>query len=398
VKRVMFVDDELPVLESMRDALRPRRGEWDMTFVESGEQALAELEGSPRDIVVTDLRMPGMDGATLLTTIAERQPATIRIVLSGQAEIETLVRASLAAHRLVAKPCATNELMRIIDRACALNDIADRVELRRAANGAGDLPAAPRVYAELTRLLADPDAGIAEAAAIVEQDVGMSAKLLQLANSAFVGRRSATVGVRDAVAVLGLKAVRALALSTALFGELQVAGGGRFSVDELQRRSVIVARVARIIHGPGPGADDAFSAGLLLDIGLLVLARLEPRRLDDLITEAVATGRTLAEVEDAAGVVGHAEIGAHLLAVWGLPHSIVEIVAHHTAPTGVPAPVFDAVAATHIADAIVTALYPHPLFGDRRMEALDGDHLATLGVGDRLADWMRAAAELADVA
>lgn len=337
----MFVDDDRALLEGMRDALRPRRHEWAMSFVDSGTAALAELKARPCDVVVSDLRMPGMDGASLLAAVAEHQPDAIRIVLSGHASVDTVVRAAAVAHRLVAKPCEAGDLTRIIERACVLHDIADRVELRRTATGAAELPCAPRVYTRLTRLLADPEAGADEAAEIVAQDIAMSARLLQMANSAFFRRRSEIVCVRQAVALVGLNTLRALALATSVYAQLGNGGDGPvpgFSVDELQQRSAQVARVARLVRGHTSDVDDAFSAGLLLDVGLLVLSKQEPARLQDLIATATAEGCTLGAVERARGVVTHAEIGAHLLALWGVPHSIVEAVAHHADPTAIPSP------------------------------------------------------------
>jgi len=393
VKRILFVDDDRPVLDGLRDVLRPRRREWEMVFVDSGAAALSALAAEPCDVVVSDLRMPGMDGATLLAEVAARHPDTIRIVMSGQADVDTVARAAAVAHRLIAKPCETAEIVRIIERSSALHDVAARVERRRLAVGASELPCAPRVYLELTRLLADPNAGAADAAELVAQDIALSAKLLQLANSGFVGRGNAIVNVRQAVALVGLNTLRALAVSVG--AHAQFGDGGRavagFSVDELQRRASQVARVAAIVRGRESDADDAFSAALLLDIGLLVLAQQEPDHLRELMAAAGTDARTLTEVERDRGDVSHAEIGAHLLAVWGLPHSIVEVVAHHADPTAIPSPVFDVAAATFIALAIVDTLHPHAMFGSGGLSALDGDYLDALGVRSRLDEWIEVA-------
>jgi len=396
VKRILFVDDDRPLLDGLRDALRSRRSEWDMVFVDSAAKALSTLEVQPCDVVVSDLRMPGMDGASLLAAVAARHPDAIRIVLSGQADVETLARAAGVAHRLIAKPCETSEITRVLERSCALHDTAARVQRRRMAAGASELPCAPRVYLALTRLLADPDAGAAEAADIVAQDIALSAKLLQLANSGFFGRSSVIADVRQAVALVGLNTLRAVALSVGVHAALGNGGDEPvrgFSVDELQRRSWQVARVAAVVRGRCDDDADAFSAGLLLDVGLLVLAQQEPGHLRELMAAASSAQRTLTEVERDRGDVTHAEIGAHLLALWGLPHSIVEVVAHHADPAGMPSPVFDSAAATHIAVAILDTLHPHPIFGSGGLEALDDRYLETLGVSARLDAWIKAAGD-----
>ena len=93
--RVLFVDDEPRVLEGIERMLFHLADEWDITCVESGAAALHELEEAPYNVVVTDMRMPGMDGAALLREICQHFPHIIRIVLSGHAELESALRASM---------------------------------------------------------------------------------------------------------------------------------------------------------------------------------------------------------------------------------------------------------------------------------------------------------------
>jgi HD-like signal output (HDOD) protein/CheY-like chemotaxis protein len=397
MKHVTFVDDDPALLEGLRDALRCRRREWRMDFVGSGPEALAALEARPCDVIVSDLQMPGMDGADLLSTVAERLPDSVRIVLSGAASESTVARAAAVAHRLVAKPCETADLVRIIERACALHETADRVRLRRTAAGASELPSAPRLYSALTALLADPHASVADAAEVAAQDVGISAKVLQLANSSVFGTRRPITSVRDAIALVGLTTLRVLALSA---GALIALGRGRsthvpgFSVDALQRRSLQVATVAQLVRGRVPDADDAFSAGLLLDVGLLVFATQEREHLAELVASATAEGHPIVAVERAHGDVTHADVGAHLLALWGLPPAVVDAVAHHDDPSAIPSPAFDVAAAAHLADAIVDTLHPDPLLGNGGIEALSDAYLDALGVRDRLDGWLERAAEL----
>ena len=186
--RVLFVDDESHVLESLRDALRPWRRELTMAFAADGPAALEAVAREPYDAVVSDMRMPGMDGAELLREVQRVQPATVRIVLSGYAETESVARAATVAHRFLSKPCDVDELVSVIGRSCAINALVEQDELRDAASGTGRLPSVPRLYSELTTLMRDPDASIGDASRLVEQDAAMTAKVLQLANSAFFGR------------------------------------------------------------------------------------------------------------------------------------------------------------------------------------------------------------------
>jgi HD-like signal output (HDOD) protein len=395
MRHVLFVDDDLDLLDGLRDALRPRRREWRMTFVAGGEAALGVLEREPVDIVVSDLRMPGMDGATLLAKVARIRPDAVRIVLSGHADPETIGRVAAVAHRILVKPSPIDVVARVIERSCVLLDVTGEVRLIQAAR-TSELPSAPTAFFELVELLGSGNVDAAQIAAVLERDIAMSAKVLQLANSAYFGRRQPVSSLRDAVTLLGHDTLRALALSAEAFQKFRVpASIPGFSLDGMQHRSLQVGRLAHKISKGNPDADDAFAAGLLLDVGLLVLADQEPDYLAEVLLAAEAEARPVQEIELDRHGITHAEIGAHLLALWGLPHTIVEAVAHHHLPLRSPVPAFDAVAVAHIADALVAdseAGPPH----EAAISRIDIDYLERIGVADRLADWQRlAAAEVA---
>ena len=390
--RVLFVDDERYVLDGLRDALRARRHEWEMTFVESGAAALSVLEHRPQHVVVSDMRMPGMDGAALLRRVQEIEPSTVRIVLSGHSDREAITRAALVAHRFLAKPCAVEELARIVERSRALQAMAERVELHRAACGASALPSVPRAYRELKLVLAGPDATVAGAAAVVERDMGMAAKVLQLANSACFGSEDGVSDVGEAARGLGLDTIESLVLSASAFDEFDVDPSiAGYFLESIQRHSTRVAHLAHEIARPGL-REEAFAAGLLHDIGLLVVAVHDQAAIVEMIEIARADHRAICEVELERHGIAHSEIGGHLLAMWGLPHAVVEAVSHHHDPCSVPAPAFDCVAAVYAADVLVSqreqATAEHPL----HVPALDLHYLEQIGVAECVPAW----SELAD--
>jgi putative nucleotidyltransferase with HDIG domain len=393
LKRIMFVDDERYLLDGLRDALRPFRRQWSMSFVTNGEEALTRLDDEPYDIVVSDLRMPGMDGATLLARVRESHPTTVRIVLSGQAELRMVARAAGVAHRLLAKPCEIDELTRVIERSCALQEITAKVELNRRAAGASALPSVPRLYLELTELLRSGETGAEDAARVVETDIAMAAKVLQLANSAFFGRRHPVSGVREAVAYLGLEALRALALSAEAFHRFPVDPPiPGFDLDELQRHCSRTARLAHAICGETWDGEEAFAAGLLHDVGLLVLATEDRDELIDVLALAKTDQRPLHVVERERFGVTHAEVGAHLLALWGLPHPVTEAVAHHHAPPRPEAPL-DSVAVTYIAAALIEELEAEQMPGSLPAEGLDDEYVKAAHLSERVAPWRALAAK-----
>jgi putative nucleotidyltransferase with HDIG domain len=394
-KRIMFVDDDEFLLDGLRDGLRPYRRAWAMRFMSSGEDALASIDTEPPDVLISDLRMPGMDGARLLELARDRCPAAIRIVLSGHADIKVVARAAGAAHRLIAKPCETGELARVIERSCALQDLGARVELDRRPIGASALPSVPRLYAQLTELLSSGSAGVADIARIVETDIAMAAKVLQLANSAYFGRRSPVAKVSEAVAYLGLETLKALVLHAEAGSEFrmqrQIPG---FDLETLQRHCTRVARVAAaLMTRTGAGtAESALTAGLLHDIGLLVLAAQDATGLADLLASASAQMRPLHVVEQERHSVTHADIGAHLLALWGLPHPVTEAVAGHHGAEWLKLP-FDGVSATYVANILVEEVEAELLPGVAPPSELDLEYLERAGLAAQLPAWRQLAVE-----
>ncbi len=114
MKRVLFVDDEPKVLAGLQRMLRPLRHEWRMTFAAGGAEALAMLERGPFDVLVTDMRMPGIDGPQLLEEVRRRFPHVLRIALTGQYHGDAVQRSAALAHYHLAKPCDPDMLKEAI--------------------------------------------------------------------------------------------------------------------------------------------------------------------------------------------------------------------------------------------------------------------------------------------
>jgi HD-like signal output (HDOD) protein len=389
MKRILFVDDEAHVLESLRDVLRPFRHEWEMQFAGDGAAALEHLGATEYDVVVSDMIMPGMDGAELLGHVRRLHPSTVRIVLSGYAEVHIVARAASVAHRFLAKPCDAADLKRVIERSCSLRTLTGDESLRSIATAATRLPCVPQLYGQILTLLGDPDASLRDIGAIVEQDLAMAAKVLQLANSAFFGRARRVSRVDEAVNFLGVNPLKALILSAGALESFQpsrqVEG---FSIVELQRQGARTAQLARKLVADPAQRDDAFAAALLHDLGLLVLLTEQPDYLADCLATATREQRPLVDVERELRGITHAEIGAHLLELWGLPDGIVEAVAFHHRPADVHDPILDATAAVSIADGLLTELdAANGAGGPIPSKPLDLAYLEALGVADRLLDW-----------
>lgn len=385
--RVLFVDDEPSVLDGLRDLLRKQRKQWDMVFALGGAAALEECAKAPFDVAVSDMRMPGMDGAALLLEIKKHWPATARIILSGHAEREAVVDALPVAHQFLSKPCDAEILRITIERACGLQALLQDQFVRDAIGKVDKLPSVPRTYWELARAAAQPGVGLADLAMIVEKDVAMAVKVLQVVNSSYFGLARRLSTIQQAVSHLGVELIKALALTAQVF---EAAGKLRgISVDEFQEHSLLTAKLAKRFARDPSSANEAYTAALVHDVGKIVLAMSMGPRFAEAAQEATASKRPAHVVERERFGVSHAEVGAYLMALWGLPLNIVEAVAHHHNPAALRDRPTDVLLAVHAADALVEGRgTPHAL--------LDLAFVEAAGASGELPRWQALAeAELA---
>ncbi|HWB29356.1 MAG TPA: response regulator [Vicinamibacterales bacterium] len=386
-KRILFVDDEEHVLEGLRNLFRRQRHVWDMVFVTSGDAALVELEKAPFDVIVSDMRMPGMDGATLLLHVKSRYPSVVRIVLSGHAERAAMVRALSVAHQFLSKPCEADTLRAALERTCALRDLLSHEPIRRAAGQLDRLPSAPGAYWELARALAQSDVAWQDVAAIIERDTAMAVKVLQLVNSPFFGLSRQVVSVQQAVMYLGVDLLKGLTLGAHVFAALPSVQMPGFSLDEFQRHAQLTAELARHFVADPVRIDESFTAAMIHDIGQVVLALGMPVEFAEVRREVRQTGRPIDQIETERLGVTHAAVGAYLLGLWGLPFPIVEAVAYHHEPSLVTSGPREVLAAVHVSEAFAEAA------DESRADArIDLAFLEQAGLSAKLPQWRTIAA------
>ncbi len=396
MRRVLFVDDEPRILEGLRRMLRPQRAEWDMAFAPGGAAALALMEATPFDVIVSDMRMPGIDGAALLTRVRDLYPEVVRIVLSGHTEMATALQVVPVAHQFLAKPCDAEMLRVGIERACHLKGLLHDEAIRRTVGAVGDIPSIPRIYEALTNALMDADVSLAKIAKIVEQDVGICAKILQLVNSAFFGISHSMTNIQNAVSYLGINTLRSLVLSVEIFRtftpQRKIEG---FSLEAMHRHAQLTAQIARRLPMPKHLIDIAMVAGMLHDVGKLILAWKLPDRFEKALMEASASQIPLYQAEERLEGFGHAEIGAYLLGLWGLPYTVVEAVALHHRPNRVPHQGFDAISAVYAANLLAHGLEESsngessPYHLERFQEEIN-----ELGIGGQMPEWQAMVREI----
>ncbi len=350
-KRILFVDDEPAILAGLQNLLYKDRRRWDMTFALSGEIALEKFLTQGFDVVVSDMRMPGMDGATLLNRIKEASPSTARIMLSGHAEREAIVRALPALHQLLAKPCDAATLRATIERSLEGEATMHDARVRAVIGKIDKLPSPPLVFERLSELMSSADSTLDEIAAVVADDPSLSAKVLQLVNSAYFGSGQRTSSIADAVSLLGTEQLRYIGVTASVFSSLTEDPLPELSLRELQEHAVSTGTLARRLM-PGALAQEAFAGGLLHDVGRVVLAVGFPAEYREIVLSMTAAPADLAQLELAAFGATHAEVGACLLGLWGLPAAILDVVRYHDRPGDAPETSWVLASAVHVAEAM----------------------------------------------
>lgn len=331
--RILFVDDEANVLSGLRRLLFAKRNDWDMQFASSGADALEMMAVAPFDLVVSDMRMPGMDGAELLGEVMRLYPQTLRFILSGFSDDISTSKALVRSHQLLAKPCDGKTLENRLERALAVRAQLKSESLRAVIGQLTTIPVLPRIYQQLTEALNRGEVNDKEIEAIVERQPILVARLLAVANSAFSGSMQNFTTVGQAIAYLGTNAVRYMALKCGMIGAMQHPIIGHVKAEDIVAHSGRVATIARLL-AMRLGFDtltveETTIGGLLHDVGQLILMENFPDLYRDLPLETARNDRWLSSYERERLGASHAEVGAYVLASWGLAQWVVETVLHH---------------------------------------------------------------------
>jgi HD-like signal output (HDOD) protein len=395
--RVLFVDDELHALEALDRAMQPMRKRWDMVLSLGAREAMQTLTARPVDVVVTDLDMPGMDGYQLLHETMRIQPRALRIALLENEK--QLPEANGAAHQYLCKPCDGKKLQRIVDRAWLLRESFKSESLKNLLSRIQLLPTFPALYASLMKELQSPSVSMKKIGELISHDMGLTAKVLQLVNSAYFAFRRRIVSVHHAVNLLGLETVKPLVLGIQIFSLLDHSRVRRFSLDRIYAHSEACAELAKNIAKMEGWSSEitnqAFVAGFLHDLGKLILAANLPGEYQRTLELARDEKMPLWKAEEVVLGATHGQIGAYLLALWGLPDSVVETLAYHHCPSECSHRDLAPLAVVHVANRLSHEKSDKAADGQVDREPLDYMYLAELGLDDRLAAWRQEADRLA---
>ncbi|MDA3861947.1 MAG: response regulator [Melioribacteraceae bacterium] len=329
---ILFVDDEANVINGLKRMLRTLKENWEFFFAESGQEALEIMKQTQISVVVSDMRMPNMNGAELLEIVKEKYPSTIRIILSGQSNEELALKSTRSAHKFISKPVQPEILKQTIKQSYELHEFFNDENLRKVINGINRLPSLPKTYLEIENELGKESFSLQRVVEIINNDPIMSAKILQVVNSAFFGIAQNITNIEQAVNLIGTYTIKSLIIYVQVFKSFE----GNKYVEQLLtniwEHSLAVAKNAKKIATTlGINKKDveaAYMAGLLHDIGkILILSSAIYHK--DIFEEMDSNGLTYNDAEQEVLGTSHSDVGGYLLRLWGLPEIVVEAVLQH---------------------------------------------------------------------
>lgn len=394
-KNILFVDDNENVINGIQRQLRPYREQWQLFFATSGPQALQLMAQQPIDLIVSDILMPEMRGDELLKIVSEEYPSTVRMILSGYADEETLKSSLEVAHQYLSKPCSAETLREAISQifkiqACVRNPLI--------VAGIGDpnhLPHLPKVYQQLNAAIADENTTAHDIANIFAHDMVLSAKLLQFVNSPYFGLNRVVSSLSVAVSLIGVKKLSNLILSVHVKNAFSVKDPKlECYMDYLWQDSSRVAELARLIalseNQQEDRPDQAYLGGLLHNMGLLIFLSHGGDKLRALLDSVKNTDIPVAELETSIFGYSRSEAAAYVLSLWKIPPRIIESILLQNTPNDTDYDAVNALTAVHVASCLLQPAVPSDF--ERLFEMkLDHDYLQRIGKLERLPDWQRLA-------
>lgn len=335
---ILFVDDEVNILQALKRMLHPHRQQWAMTFCTSGEEALPLLRENHFDVLVTDIRMPQVDGSRVLFESFLYQPETMRCILSGFAEREQTIKVAGTAHQFLSKPCTKDAIESMVRRAEQARERLPQSDIRRAVSRVSAVPCRSSVLRELSNELQQLKPNLDFVADLIASDIGMSAKIIQLVASSFFGRCAAAVFCpREAVTLLGVELIAGLLSEMGIFTPF-LSDSEILNIDHLCEESIKAARTGRALaESQGLSARSAnvvYLANYLRDVGKIVLAHQFPDRYRRVLQLMQHDGLCQGDAEHRIFGATSSSVGGYLLEVWGFPQDVVnEVAAFDTLPS-----------------------------------------------------------------
>ncbi len=389
-KNILLVDEDLLVLKALKRSLRQLKDEWEVSYAQSAHEALKQVEQGSIDILITEVRLTTVDGELFLRSFLARHPKAARIVLTGYTTGDAIFKFAGLAHQLLAKPWSDQTLIETIQRADLISRMLSDDRLKRTLNRIENFPNIPAIYLELSEKLQSGDPCLQEIGEIIIRDPSLIIKLLQIVNSPFYGLPMTVTDPQKAVALLGLDVLKGFVLTSGLLKQYENKKIANFQIGALWQHSLktanIVRQIAKSEKMEKEISETSFIASLLHDVGKIIIASNFPDEFKEICSRATSEGSSFWQMEKQVLGASHAEVGAYLLGLWGLPLAVIQAVHEHHQPLLDGHPGIDQTALVHIANAIEKTAESRS--GDAFVD-LNPEFIAHLHLNASIARWQK---------
>jgi putative nucleotidyltransferase with HDIG domain len=395
-KNLLLVDEDIFVLKALKRSLRKFSDQWTVSHAQSAQAALEQIDQGTIDVLITEVRLTAGDSELFLRSFLKRHPRAARIVLTGYTDGNAIFKFAGLAHQLLAKPWSDQTLVETIQRADLISRMLSDDKLKRTLNLIENFPSIPAVYMELSEKLRDAEASLQEIGGIIIRDPSLTIKLLQIVNSPFYGLPMPVTDPQKAVALLGLDIVKGLVLTSGIFNQFAGQRIADFPIDALWQHSLRTANIVRQIvkneHLGKEVGEASFVASLLHDVGKIIIAFNFPEEFNEIKSRMAKEGMTAWRAEQLLLGASHAEIGAYLLGLWGLPLIVIKAVQQHHQPPLKDQAGIDHTALVHVADAIEKTTAQSP---EKGLVDLSAEYINHLHLNESVARWQNQVMALA---
>ncbi|NRY63737.1 HDOD domain-containing protein [Clostridium beijerinckii] len=329
-KSILFVDDEKSILNSIRREFFD--SPYDVYIANGGREALDILEKNHIDLIVSDMRMPEMDGYELLKRVKLLYPEVTRLILSGFTDEKTVFKSiyNNLAKLFITKPWKKDDFRRAIDEVFKTEELLHNNISLNHIKEMGKLPTIPSVLQEISDVVEHDDHNIDRIVRLIEADITLSSEVLRIINSAFYGIKTASI--KTAVLSLGLVNLKAIMATAEVFKS----GNDFYNKNEIWEHSNLTNKILIELYNKALGKkipDYYGTAGLLHDIGKVAFFKIYDKEYDDIYK--LAADKSLGEIstlEKEKFKIDHEELGGYLLQWWDIPYAIVESALYHHNP------------------------------------------------------------------
>ncbi|MGB9911753.1 MAG: HDOD domain-containing protein [Candidatus Kapaibacteriota bacterium] len=349
---ILFLSDETTIKEIIRNVV-PLQDDFDIFFAESGEKGLQILANNKIDIFFGSPNITLPSGSNIFYEIKRVFPETIRFALVSNLESPSVAQLSQYVHQFVQPPYTLENLKERIERTSSLQKTLKNENIKELVQNITALPSLPELYIQIEQEVARPDFSLSKIGNLIAKDPNLTAKILQIVNSAYFGLQREITNINFALSYLGVNVIKSLIFYIHLFSNFKVTPENRKYLEQFWKHSLIVAsntyHLAEKHLTSKSEIDSAYTAGVLHDVGKFVLLNTYtyPQNVM-LLAEQKAMDNL--EAENEIYQCTHAEIGAYLLGLWGFPITIVEAVAYHHQPSKLKKSSLNFSTILHIAD------------------------------------------------